>query len=132
MITTEIPDTGTANAGVLEVSASPEHELSLSSGFLKHELRRLALQSSHYLAGFVASLAVGFVSFPIFTRVLSVSEYGIMDLGQRFLLMLTIMSKLGLQNASLRFYNREEFAKNPTSAHRYYRHSILECWVLRF
>jgi O-antigen/teichoic acid export membrane protein len=122
MITTEIPDTstGTANAGVLEVSAAPEQELSLSSGFLKQELRRLALQSSHYLAGFVASLAVGFVSFPIFTRVLSVSEYGIMDLGQRFLLMLTIMSKLGLQNASLRFYNREEFAKNPTSAYRYY------------
>jgi O-antigen/teichoic acid export membrane protein len=91
-----------------------------AASLLGHELKTLARESSHYLAGLIGNLALGFVSFPIFTRVLSVSEYGIMDLGQRLLLMLTIASKLGFQNASLRFYNRQEFAKSVTSERSYY------------
>jgi O-antigen/teichoic acid export membrane protein len=90
------------------------------ASLLGHELKTLARESSHYMAGLLGNLAVGFVSFPIFTRVLSISEYGLMDLGQRLLLMLTIASKLGLQNASLRFYNRQEFFKDAASARDYY------------
>lgn len=90
------------------------------AGLLGHELKTLARQSSHYMAGLLGNLAVGFVSFPIFTRVLSISEYGIMDLGQRLMLMLTIASKLGLQNASLRFYNRQKFSNDIDSARSYY------------
>ncbi len=84
------------------------------------ELKGLAHRSSHYLAGLVGNLALGFISFPIFTRVFSVDEYGIMDLGQRLLLLLTVMSKLGIQNASLRFYNGDEFAKDSVSRRKYY------------
>ena len=91
-----------------------------AASLLGHELKTLARQSSHYMAGLIGNLALGFVSFPIFTRVLSVSEYGLMDLGQRLLLMLTIASKLGFQNASLRFYNRQEFAENVASARTFY------------
>lgn len=87
---------------------------------LKQELKTLARQSSHYLAGIIANLGLGFVSFPVFTRVLSVSEYGLMDLGQRLLLMLTIASKLGFQNATLRFYDRKRFEKHPGEARSYY------------
>jgi O-antigen/teichoic acid export membrane protein len=84
------------------------------------ELRALAHRSSHYLVGLVANLALGFVSFPIFTRVFSVDQYGMMDLGQRLLLLMTVMSKLGIQNASLRFYNSVEFAKDPAAEKKYY------------
>jgi len=84
------------------------------------ELKTLVHQSSHYLAGLVAKLALGLVSFPIFTRVLSVSEYGMMDLGERLLLLLTVACKAGLQNSSLRFYNQQEFAKNKRAERRYY------------
>jgi O-antigen/teichoic acid export membrane protein len=84
------------------------------------ELKTLARESSHYMAGLLCNAGIGLISFPIFTRVLPISEYGVMDLGQRLLLMLTIASKLGLQNASLRFYNREKFAADPGAARSYY------------
>ncbi|HTT20935.1 MAG TPA: oligosaccharide flippase family protein [Candidatus Sulfotelmatobacter sp.] len=91
-----------------------------AAGVLGRELKTLARESSHYMAGLLGNVAVGFVSFPIFTRLLSISEYGLMDLGQRLLLMLTIASKLGLQNASLRFYNRKEFSTDPAAGRNYY------------
>jgi O-antigen/teichoic acid export membrane protein len=84
------------------------------------ELKALARQSSHYTVGLIANLCLGLISFPIYTRVLSVSEYGIMDLGQRLMLMLVIASKLGFQNASLRFYNREEFAADEGAKKKFY------------
>lgn len=84
------------------------------------ELKTLAHRSSHYLAGLTGNLALGFVSFPIFTRVFSVDQYGIMDLGQRLLLLLTVMSKAGIQNASLRFYNGPEFGQDSDASRRYY------------
>lgn len=87
---------------------------------LGSELKTLARESSHYMAGLFCNAAIGLVSFPIFTRVLPISEYGVMDLGQRLLLTLTIASKLGLQNASLRFYHREKFVADPGAARSYY------------
>ena len=102
--------------------AAPETKPASSAvgRLLGSELKTLARESSHYMAGLLGNAAIGLVSFPIFTRVLPISEYGIMDLGQRLLLMLTIASKLGLQNASLRFYNREKFEGDAGSAKNYY------------
>lgn len=101
-------------------SEPAEPEAPAAATLVKSELKALARQSSHYLVGIISNLCLGLVSFPIFTRVLPVSEYGIMDLGQRLLLMLTIASKLGFQNATLRFYNRKEFAKDPAAGRRFY------------
>lgn len=89
-------------------------------GWAAGELRRLALQSSHYLGGLVGTLAVGLVSFPIFARIFPVAEYGMIDLGQKVVLLLWSASKMGLQNAALRFYNRQQFAECSTAAKRYY------------
>jgi len=100
--------------------APVDNEVREAVSGLGSELRTLAHSSSHYLAGLVANLALGFVSFPIFTRVFSVEQYGLMDLGQRLLLLLTVMSKAGLQNASLRFYNGAEFATDGTARKNYY------------
>jgi len=83
------------------------------------ELKTLYRHTSHYLAGSVFVLLLGFVSFPIFTRLLSVEEYGLMSLVIKIAVMFTVFSKLGLQNSVLRFY--EENRSSPdTSVHRKY------------
>lgn len=82
------------------------------------ELRTLGRHSAHYLAGMGGSMLLGLVSFPIFTRVLPVSEFGTIDLAQRVLLLLTAGSKAGLQNAALRFYDAN--CSTARSGRRYY------------
>ena len=90
------------------------------SGSVVLELKRLFRQSSHYLTAMVASLALGFVSFPIYTRVFSVADYGVIDLVQKILLLLIAASKLGQQNSALRFYDQTAFAADPEKARQYY------------
>ena len=68
-------------------------------------LRTLARQSSHYLGGQVLMMLLGLVSFPVFTRVFSVADYGTVDLIQRLVLLGTAVGKLGVQNAVIRFYD---------------------------
>ncbi|MDE3196705.1 MAG: hypothetical protein KGN84_10195, partial [Acidobacteriota bacterium] len=46
-------------------------------------IRTLTKHSSAYMGGIAASLLLGFVSFPIFTRAFSVAEYGLIDLAQK-------------------------------------------------
>jgi O-antigen/teichoic acid export membrane protein len=84
------------------------------------ELRKLLQHSSHYLSGILISLALGFVSFPIFTRVFSVSDYGTIELIAKVLLLLTALAKMGLQQSALRFYDGRLFFSDPSSARRYY------------
>lgn len=84
------------------------------------EIATLLHESSHYLLGLVGSMALGFVSFPIFTRVFPVADYGIIDLVQKILLVITAVAKLGLQNSVLRFYDAREFAADRRSERRYY------------
>lgn len=92
----------------------------IESRTVKDELKKLLRHSSHYLAGLVGSLALGFVSFPIFTRVFSVADYGMIDFAQKILLMLVALSKMGLQNSALRFYDGHAFSQNPETGRRYY------------
>lgn len=68
------------------------------------DLRTLYRDASHYLSGQVAALALGFVSFPIFTRVLSVADYGMMSLAFQIAAMAAVLSKMGLQTSIQRFY----------------------------
>ncbi len=82
------------------------------------ELRRLLQHASHYLSGFLISLALGFISFPIFTRAFSVSDYGTIELIAKVLLLLTALSKMGLQQSALRFY--DGLGLDQTSVRRYY------------
>jgi O-antigen/teichoic acid export membrane protein len=84
------------------------------------ELKKLIQQSSHYLVGLFGGLAIGFISFPIFTRIFSVADYGMIDFIQKILLVPTALSKAGMQNSVLRFYNEKEFSANPQAARSYY------------
>jgi len=90
------------------------------ANLLGSEMKRLMLHSSHYLAGLVGGLVAGLISFPIFTRTFSVAEYGLIDLAQKIVLLLVIASKVGLPNAILRFYDKDQFASDEDAARRYY------------
>ena len=68
------------------------------------DLRSLYRETSHYLIGQVAALALGFVSFPIFTRVLSVADYGMMSLVFQITAMAVVFSKMGFGQSIQRFY----------------------------
>ncbi|MGA2602535.1 MAG: oligosaccharide flippase family protein [Bryobacteraceae bacterium] len=84
------------------------------------ELKQLLRQSSHYLTGLLASLALGFISFPIFTRLFSVADFGLIDFTQKIILLAVALSKCGLQNSALRFFNRDSFETDKEAARRYY------------
>ena len=118
--TPELETSGSLIIPEVDVAAEKEAVKPDVGRLLGGELKTLARESSHYMIGLLCNAGIGLISFPIFTRVLPISEYGLMDLGTRLLLVLTIASKLGLQNASLRFYNREKFAADPTAARNYY------------
>jgi O-antigen/teichoic acid export membrane protein len=85
-----------------------------------NELKKLFRHSGHYLSGILGSLALGFISFPIFTRLFSVSDYGTIDLIAKVLLLITALSKMGLQQSALRFYDGRLFVSDPSAARRYY------------
>jgi O-antigen/teichoic acid export membrane protein len=91
-----------------------------SSETILIELKRLVRQSSHYLFGLIGGLLLGFVSFPIFTRMFSVADYGLIDLAQKIILLAAAGAKAGLQNSALRFFNGESFAKDPAGERKYY------------
>lgn len=79
--------------------------------------------SSSYLTGRVAGVALSFISFPVLTRVLSVAEYGMLNLVLTVLAVATIFSKMGLQNSVTRFY--EERSQTPDSARQFYSTLLL-------
>ncbi len=108
---------------IAETATGAAHENGVRvvpSGFLVREFKKLALHSSHYFAGLIGGLLLGLISFPIFTRVFSAAEYGLIDLAQKVLTFVVIVSKMGLQNAALRFYDGKRFAEDRGSARTYY------------
>lgn len=62
----------------------------------------------NYLSGRVLLILLGFATFPIMTRLLSVEQYGAVSLCLRVVLLLTVLSKCGVQYAATRFYNATE------------------------
>jgi O-antigen/teichoic acid export membrane protein len=67
------------------------------------DVGKLVRYSSHHFIGRVVGLALGFASFPIFTRLFSVSDYGAINLILQAVMIFTALSKAGLQNSVQRF-----------------------------
>lgn len=84
------------------------------------ELRTLYRHVSHYLGGRVGLILLGFLSFPLFTRLFSVAQYGIISLVVKTILVFTVLSKLGVQNSVLRFYEEHAVSPDRNSLRRYY------------
>ena len=83
-------------------------------------LKTLYQHSSHYLGGRVAVMLLGFVSFPVFTRVFSVTDYGTMSLITNTVLLLTVLSKFGFQHPVQRYYPECAGSPDPNALQHYY------------
>ena len=83
-------------------------------------LKTLYRHSSHYLGGRVAVMLLGFVSFPVFTRVFSVADYGTINLITNTVLLLTVLSKFGFQHSVQRYYPEGQSDAGPDALRRYY------------
>ena len=74
------------------------------------ELRSMTKQSSHYFMAYALSMVASFISFPIYTRLFSVSDYGILNVISSTVFFVMAAAKLGIQNSIIRFY--EEVKSN--------------------
>lgn len=83
-------------------------------------LKTLYRHSSHYLGGRLVLMLLGFASFPIFTRIFSVADYGIISLISNAVLLLTVVSKFGFQNAVQRYYPEAATSADRDALPRYY------------
>lgn len=102
------------------VQCTMDQAVPLMANSSSGEIRKLFQHSSHYFAGLMGKVGLGFIAFPIFTRVFSVADYGLIDFGTKILLLLTAISKMGLQNSALRWFDGKQFACCREDASRYY------------
>jgi O-antigen/teichoic acid export membrane protein len=82
-------------------------------------LRRLALHVSNYSIASLLMVISGLVSFPIFTRIFTVEEYGILNLISATLGLVTGFAKLGVQHSIVRFYGEIKAGKGEVGLSRY-------------
>jgi len=64
----------------------------------------------------LAIMAAGLVSFPILTRLLSVADYGVMNLVTSVLTLMVALGKLGVQHSALRGWAEVAAGKSPHDA----------------
>jgi O-antigen/teichoic acid export membrane protein len=83
------------------------------------EIKTLYKHALHYLGGQIGGFLVGLVSFPVFTRVFSVAEYGLISLTLATVSIANAVSKLGMQHSVLRFYSEYAQSSDPNSGRRY-------------
>lgn len=95
-------------------------------------LKTLYRHSSHYLGGRVVVMLLGFVSFPVFTRVFSVAEYGVINLITNTVLLLTVLSKFGFQHSVQRYYPEGGAANTSETLRRYYSTLFYSTAILAF
>ncbi len=74
--------------------------------------KSLATHVSYYTIANVLVTLAGVISFPILTRLLSVEDYGVMNLVATALAILVGVAKLGVGNAALRFYSEVKAGKH--------------------
>lgn len=88
-------------------------------------LRDLYRNASHYLAGNFGVMVLGFISFPLFTRSISVSQYGELNIALRIVLLMVIFAKIGLPHSMVRFYAEDAQSSDPAIVAKYYSTFIL-------
>lgn len=67
-------------------------------------LRSLAKDSAVYAVGVIATQLVGFIMIPIYTRVLSPADYGVIETITRLVDVINLLLAMGLAEALLRHY----------------------------
>lgn len=72
-------------------------------------------------------MLLGLVSFPIFTRLFSVDEYGLISLVLKTITVFTVLAKMGVQHSVLRFY--QDYIVKPDRKGLCSYYSTLYCAV---
>jgi O-antigen/teichoic acid export membrane protein len=80
--------------------------------------KRLVVHIAHYSLASLLTTVAGLISFPIFTRVFSVADYGVMNLISATLSIGVLIGKLGVQHSIVRFRSdivagQQPFALGP-------------------
>lgn len=88
-------------------------------------LGRLLVHVSNYSIGNLLVTIASFISFPIFTRVFPVDEYGILSLVSSLLLFACGLGKLGIQHAIPRFYAEFRHGKAAFDGRTFYSTVLL-------
>jgi len=83
-------------------------------------LKRLVVHFSIYSAGNLLIALASLVSFPMFTRLFSPGDYGILSLVSATLTFLTSVGKAGSQHSIVRFYSEVKAGTRPTGLTGYY------------
>jgi O-antigen/teichoic acid export membrane protein len=76
-----------------------------------HPFRKFIKQFSHFFSGMIAAQLFSFITFPIFTRVLTKEQYGILGLVTTTMYFAIAFAKAGLSDGIIRFY--DEYSKAP-------------------
>jgi O-antigen/teichoic acid export membrane protein len=97
-----------ACAVVHSEQATGSQKIERTSTTVASDFKTLYQQSSHYLAGRVVVMVLGLLSFPVFTRLFSVEEYGLLNLVVKTVAVFVVVAKMGVQNSVMRFY--QDFA----------------------
>jgi len=74
-------------------------------------------QTAHYVGGRAAVLLLGLVSFPLYTRLFSVAEYGRLSLVLKLVTLATTAAKLGLQHAVVRHYEENQESEHQRTSY---------------
>jgi O-antigen/teichoic acid export membrane protein len=77
--------------------------------------RRLFTHISYYAVSNLLTTIAGFISFPLFTRIFSVSDYGLMSIVATTLSLVVAVSKMGFQHSIVRFQAETRAGKNGYS-----------------
>jgi O-antigen/teichoic acid export membrane protein len=88
-------------------------------------LRSLYKSTLHYVAGNLGVLILGFISFPLTTRSLSVAQYGDLNVAMRVALLVVIVAKIGLPHSMLRFHAEDAESPDEHTRDKYYSTFIL-------
>ncbi len=84
------------------------------------ELRAMVKQSSHYFIAYALTMAASFISFPVYTRLLSVSDYGVLGVISTTVFFVMAAAKMGVQNAIIRFHEEVKQNTMGVSLRSYY------------
>ena len=82
------------------------------------DIKQMISKSSHYLYGNVMVMFSHLISFPILTRILSVSDYGYLGLMTITIFLVVAFCKSGFQNSFVRFF--EEHRHSQEGLETYY------------
>ncbi|RME25535.1 MAG: hypothetical protein D6800_07505, partial [Candidatus Zixiibacteriota bacterium] len=74
----------------------------------KTSYRRMLKQSSVYMAGELLARVISFIMLPIYTRYLTPSDYGILELLSMTVDIVATLAGAGISSALLRFYSEKE------------------------